>query len=53
MTECYDYEELLSELRDDIAEGLIEPDGIIFVARGEKVFGHYLPIIDYYYTLGE
>ena len=22
MKECYDYEELLSELRDDIAEGL-------------------------------
>ena len=53
MKECYDYEELLSELRDDIAEGLIEPDGIIFVDSREKVFGHYLPIIDYYYTLGE
>ena len=53
MKECYDYEELLGELRDDIEEGLIEMDGIIFVARGEKVFRHYLPIIDYYYTVGE
>ena len=53
MKECYDYEELLSEIRDDITKGLIEPDGIIFVARGEKVFGHYLPIIDYYYAVGE
>ena len=38
MKECYDYEELLSEIRDDITEGLIEPDGIIFVTRGERVF---------------
>lgn len=53
MKECYDYEELLGELKADIVEGLVEPDGIIFVARGEKVFGHYLPIIDYYYTVGE
>lgn len=51
-TFSYDYSELIEELEEDLAEGLI--DDYLFVVRG-----HYdealekCPIIDYYYTSEE
>jgi hypothetical protein len=48
MNISYDYEGLLNELKDDLAEGLIELNGMMKVVRDKKVSG-YQPIIDYYY----
>jgi hypothetical protein len=48
MNISYDYEGLLNELKGDLAEGLIELNGMMKVVRDKKVSG-YQPIIDYYY----
>ncbi len=48
MNISYDYEGLLNELKSDLAEGLIELNGMMKVVRDKKVSG-YQPIIDYYY----
>lgn len=49
MNFSYDYEELISEVKGDLAEGLIAPDDILKIVRGPKVGPDYYPIIDYYY----
>lgn len=48
MNILYDYEGLLKELKSDLAEGLIEMDGMIKVVRDKKA-SESQPIIDYYY----
>lgn len=48
MNISYDYEQLLQELKSDLAEGLIRENDVIFIVRGSEVSGYY-PIIDYYY----
>ena len=47
----YDYEELIQELKEDIAEGLINTSTIINIVRepDQKLKGtNYIPIVDYY-----
>lgn len=48
----YDYEDLLSELRSDLSEGLIKINSLIGIERGssERFYGSYAPIIDYFYN---
>ena len=51
-TFSYDYSDLIEELEEDIAEGLV--DEYIYVVRGPyNEFLEKCPIIDYYYTSEE
>lgn len=52
MNYSYDYEELLNEIKGDLAEELIRLSSYIKIVRGETVSG-YRPIIDYYYDDNE
>ena len=48
----YDYEELIAELKSDIAEGLIDTSSIINIVRRPNpklTRVNYTPIVDYYY----
>lgn len=48
MKYSYDYEDLLSELKSDVWEGLIKED--VFIVRSDKSLSDgYRPIVDYYY----
>ncbi len=49
MNLSYDYSELLTELKGDLAEGLVKENDKIKVVRGRKISDDYRPIIDYYY----
>lgn len=50
MNISYDYDELLEELKSDIAEGLIEES--LFIVRGPEQLG-YKPIVDYFFGIEE
>lgn len=41
MNISYDYEQLLQELKSDLAEGLIRENDVIFIVRGSEVSGYY------------
>ncbi|MFW6024884.1 MAG: hypothetical protein ACOCRX_00935 [Candidatus Woesearchaeota archaeon] len=48
----YDYEDLISEIKGDVEEGLVEPHDLLKIVRAkDNVCSgvNYLPIIDYYY----
>ena len=48
----YDYSELIQELHEEIADGILKYDDIIQIVRGETIeeMGDYEPIIDWYYN---
>ena len=46
----YNYEEMLSELKEDVIDGVLLPTDTIQVLRSDKEIGNeYKPIIDWYY----
>jgi hypothetical protein len=47
----YDYEDLILELKEDLEDGIVKPESVIYVVRGsltELSRIGYKPIIDYY-----
>ncbi|RPF54720.1 hypothetical protein [Abyssicoccus albus] len=59
MNVSYDYSQLIDELKSDIDEGLIDPEEVIRVQRGEtRLFDHfivdgigaYTPYVDYFFS---
>lgn len=50
MNYSHDYEELIGEIKSDIAEELISlSDQLKVVRRSQATYNNYYPIIDYYY----
>lgn len=45
----FDYEELLNEVRADLQQGLIDPNGHLKIVRNDISVNEYYPIIDFYY----
>jgi len=47
----YNYEELIREINEDIAQKLITPtDSLKIVRKRKAIYDSYHPIIDYYYA---
>lgn len=45
----YDYENLIQEMNEELEDGILTQDSIVYVERGEPVGDGYKPIIDWWY----
>lgn len=48
----YDYENLIQEMNEELEDGILTQDSIVYVERGEPVGDGYKPIIDWWYEEG-
>lgn len=50
----YDYDDLIDEVKSDIADGQLELLEEVTIVRSKKpIFNDYYPIVDYYYPEDE
>ncbi len=49
MNISWDYSELITELNEELNDGILAKNSIIQVLRGDVLFDEYRPIIDWYY----
>lgn len=45
----YDYSDLIKEIKEELEDGILKPDGIVQILRDETQ-SVYQPIIDWYYS---